>query len=60
MARNPRNSETYRRRLRLSSRDVLVAAVVTALAGIAIGTALWKPPMPGPHTAGPVEVKSAP
>jgi hypothetical protein len=60
MARNLRNSETYRRRLRLSSRDVLVAAVVTALAGVAIVTAVWKPSMQGPQSVGPVETKSSP
>jgi hypothetical protein len=57
MARNSRISETYRRRLRLSSRDVFVAAIVTALAGIAIGTALWKPTAQGPHS---VEIKTTP
>jgi hypothetical protein len=60
MARNSRISEVYRRRLRLSSRDVLVATVVSALAGIAILTAVWKTDAPGPHTAGPVEVETSP
>jgi len=60
MARNSRISETYRRRLRLSSRDVLVAAVVTALAGVAIITAVWKPSMQGAQSIGPTETKSAP
>jgi hypothetical protein len=60
MARNSRNSETYRRRLRLSSRDVLVAAVVTALAGMAIVTAVFKPSMQSPQTVGPAETKSSP
>jgi hypothetical protein len=60
MARISRISETYRRRLWLSSRDVLVAAVVTALAGIAIGAALWKPSSPGLHTAGPADAKKSP
>jgi hypothetical protein len=46
--------------LRLSSRDVLVATVVSALAGIAILTAIWKTDAPGPHTAGPVEVETSP
>jgi hypothetical protein len=60
MARNSRISETYRRRLRLSSRDVLVAAVVTALAGVAIGTAFWKPTLQGAQSDGRAEIKSAP
>jgi len=61
MALISRISETYRRRLRLSSRDVLVAAAVTALAGVAIGAALWKAPaLPDAHTAGPFDVRSDP
>ncbi len=60
MARNSRISETYRRRLRLSSRDVLVAAVVTALAGVAIVTAVWKPSLQGPQTVDPIQTKSSP
>ena len=57
MARNSRLSETYRRRLWLSSREVMIAAVVTALAGAAILTAVWKPSQTGPQTAAPAEPK---
>ena len=49
-----------RARLRLSSRDVLVATIVTALAGIAIFTAVWKPSMQSPQIIGPKEAKSFP
>ena len=47
MPRISRISDTYRRRLRLSSRDVLVATALTALAGGVVVTALWKAPSPG-------------
>jgi ferric-dicitrate binding protein FerR (iron transport regulator) len=47
MPRNSRIPDTYRRRLRLSSRDVLVAAALTALAGGVVVAALWKAPSPG-------------
>jgi hypothetical protein len=47
MARNARIPETYRRRLRLSRRDVAVAAGVTLLAGALVITALWKTPAQG-------------
>jgi hypothetical protein len=43
--------------LRLSSRDVLVAAVVTMLAGAAIAAALWQPAVPGAQSTGSVEAK---
>jgi hypothetical protein len=46
MARFSRISDTYRRRLRLSSRDVVVAVALTALAGGVIVAALWKAPSP--------------
>ena len=49
MARMSRIPDTYRRRLRLSSRDVLVAAAVTVLAGGVFVAALWKAPSPGDH-----------
>lgn len=42
MPRSSRIPDSYRRRLRLSSRDVLVAAALTALAGGVIVAALWK------------------
>jgi hypothetical protein len=54
MPRSSRIPDTYRRRLRLSSRDVLVAAALTALAGGVLVAALWKAPPPGelfPSTA---------
>lgn len=54
MPRSSRIPDSYRRRLRLSSRDVLVAAALTALAGGVIVAALWKaPPTDGlfPSTA---------
>jgi len=57
MARSSRISENYRRRLRLSSRDVLVAAVVTVLAGAAVAAALWGPAAPGAHSTDSVEAK---
>ena len=44
MPRTSRISDTYWRRLRLSTRDVLVAAALTMLAGGAILAALWKVP----------------
>jgi hypothetical protein len=44
MPRISRISDTYRRRLRLSSRDVMVAAALTLLAGGVIVAALWKAP----------------
>ena len=47
MARFSRISDTYRRRLRLSSRDVVVAVALTALAGGVVVAALWKAPSPG-------------
>jgi hypothetical protein len=47
MPRNSRISDTYRRRLRLSSRDVLLAAALTLLAGGVVVAALWKGPSPG-------------
>ena len=47
MARISRISDTYRRRLRLSSRDVFVAAALTVLAGGVVVAALWKAPSPG-------------
>jgi hypothetical protein len=46
MPRISRISDTYRRRLRLSSRDVLVAAALTLLAGGVVVAALWKAPTP--------------
>ena len=49
MARISRISDTYRRRLRLSSRDVLVAVAVTLLAGVVVVAALWKAPSQGPR-----------
>jgi len=49
MARISRISDTYRRRLRLSSRDVLVATALTVLAGGVVVAALWKAPSPGAH-----------
>lgn len=59
MTRPSRFSETYRRRLRLSSRDVAVAVVVTLLAGAVIATAFWKAP-PASHTARSVQIESEP
>lgn len=50
MARLSRISETYRRRLRLSSRDVLIAIAVTLLAGAVIAATVWKR-SPDAHTA---------
>jgi hypothetical protein len=47
MPRISRISDTYRRRLRLSSRDVWVAAALTLLAGGVVVAALWKAPSPG-------------
>jgi hypothetical protein len=47
MARISRISDTYRRRLRLSSRDVFLAAALTALAGGVVLAALWKAPATG-------------
>ena len=47
MARISRISDTYRRRLRLSSRDVIVAAALTVLAGGVVVAALWKAPSSG-------------
>jgi hypothetical protein len=47
MPRFSRISDTYRRRLRLSSRDVLVAAALTALAGGVVVATFWKAPLPG-------------
>jgi hypothetical protein len=57
MTRSSRISETYRRRLRLSSRDVLVAAVVTVLAGAAIAAAIWGPAAPGVQSTDSLEAK---
>jgi hypothetical protein len=51
MARLSRISETYRRRLRLSSRDVLIAIAVTLLAGAVIAATVWKRPSRDAHTA---------
>jgi hypothetical protein len=50
MPRISRISDTYRRRLRLSSRDVLVAAALTALAGGVVVAALWKAPSTSVHS----------
>ena len=60
MARLTRLSETYRRRLRLSSRDVLVAIAVTLLAGAVIAAALWKAPLSDSHTARSVQLGTEP
>ena len=54
MPRNSRISDTYRRRLRLSSRDVIVAAALTVLAGGVVVAALWKAPSPGADFPGSV------
>lgn len=52
MAFISRISQTYRRRLRSSSHDVLVAVAATLLAGIMLVAALWKPPSPDLRSAG--------
>ena len=47
-----RISEAYRQRLRLSSRDVMVATAVTLLAGVVIVAALIKGPAEQRHRSG--------
>jgi len=60
MAPFSQKSETYRRRLRLSSRDVLVAIALTLLVGAVMATAFWKRPASGSHAAGALQLERGP
>jgi len=60
MAIISRIPETYRRKLRGTPRDVLVAAALTLLAGIVVIAALWKPPSPQLHSAGEIHSMDRP
>ncbi len=55
-----RISQVYRRGLRGTPRDVLVAAALTLLAGIVVVAALWKPPVPELHSASDTHVMDKP
>ena len=60
MAFISRVSETYRRRLRGTPRDVLVAVALTLLAGVVVVTALWKPPASELHSSGEIHMIDRP